>query len=54
MGAAAPEEAQRLWRAYTEALTVPSASGRFGADMQIEAHLDGPVTLALERATGSG
>jgi D-Tyr-tRNAtyr deacylase len=26
------------------------ASGEFGADMQVEIHNDGPVTLILDRA----
>jgi D-tyrosyl-tRNA(Tyr) deacylase len=29
------------------------ATGRFGADMQVEIHNDGPVTLWLEREPGS-
>jgi D-tyrosyl-tRNA(Tyr) deacylase len=30
-----------------------AATGRFGADMQVEIHNDGPVTLWLEREPGS-
>lgn len=51
--AAAPEDGDRLYRAYCDALAgagVPVARGVFGADMQITAHLDGPVTILLERA----
>jgi D-aminoacyl-tRNA deacylase len=31
-------------------LNLPVASGEFGADMQVEIHNDGPVTLVLDRA----
>lgn len=53
VGAAPPADGERLWHAYTSALAVPSATGRFGADMQIEAHLDGLVTLLLERESAA-
>ncbi len=33
-----------------KALGVPAATGRFGADMQVELVNDGPVTLLLDRA----
>jgi D-tyrosyl-tRNA(Tyr) deacylase len=34
--------------ALSEALQKPVPTGRFGADMQIEAHNDGPVTLIVD------
>ncbi len=49
--AAAPEPAEKLYEcfvAHLRALGVPTETGRFGADMQLEIHNDGPVTLLLE------
>jgi len=50
--AAGPEIAVPLYEAFIERLSAalgkPVASGRFGADMQIEAHNDGPVTLIVD------
>jgi D-tyrosyl-tRNA(Tyr) deacylase len=47
--AAAPEQGDRLYRRYCEALTVPVGRGVFGAHMVIDVVADGPVTLVLER-----
>jgi len=49
--AAAPEPAQALVESFRQALEsagVPTASGRFGADMQVTLVNDGPFTLLLE------
>jgi D-tyrosyl-tRNA(Tyr) deacylase len=49
--AAGPETAIPLYEAFIEsvkALGVRSATGRFGAKMQVELVNDGPVTLFLE------
>ena len=54
LGAAEPERARRLYEVYCDALTVPVGRGVFGAHMIIDAVLDGPVTLLLERASGAG
>jgi D-tyrosyl-tRNA(Tyr) deacylase len=54
IGAAPPPVAIPLYEAFVEAvraLGVPTATGRFGADMQVELVNDGPVTLIVE--TGS-
>jgi D-tyrosyl-tRNA(Tyr) deacylase len=51
IGAAQPEVAIPLYEAFLDAVRahgVPVASGRFGADMQVELVNDGPVTLILE------
>ena len=50
-GAAPPEVAEGRVDAYAralEALGVPVARGRFGADMQVELVNDGPVTILLD------
>lgn len=52
LDAAAPERAQVLYEAYCDALTVPVGRGVFGARMDIDADLDGPVTLLLRRESG--
>lgn len=52
LDAAAPEDAQALYEAYCDALTVPVGRGVFGAHMDIDAALDGPVTLLLRRESG--
>jgi D-aminoacyl-tRNA deacylase len=51
--AARPELAIPLYERFLEALRargLPVAAGEFGADMQVEIHNDGPVTLILDRA----
>lgn len=51
--AARPEQAIPLYEAFCsmlEARGLTVATGRFGADMDVEIHNDGPVTLMLERA----
>lgn len=50
--AAEPGEGERLYRVYCEALTVPVATGVFGAHMEIELVADGPVTIELSREPG--
>jgi D-tyrosyl-tRNA(Tyr) deacylase len=50
--AAPPSIAIPLYEAFIngiKALGVPTATGRFGADMQVELVNDGPVTLIVER-----
>jgi D-tyrosyl-tRNA(Tyr) deacylase len=50
--AARPETAIPLYERFLGALRdlgFEVASGRFGADMLVEIHNDGPVTLILER-----
>jgi D-aminoacyl-tRNA deacylase len=50
--AARPETAIPLYQAFLDALRqrgLTVASGEFGADMQVEIHNDGPVTLILDR-----
>ncbi|MDQ3451394.1 MAG: D-aminoacyl-tRNA deacylase [Actinomycetota bacterium] len=49
--AADPPEAQRLYETYCAAITVPVATGVFGAHMVIDLVADGPVTLLLRRET---
>lgn len=49
--AAPPEQGERLYVAYVEALRaedVPVETGVFGAEMQVELLNDGPVTIILE------
>jgi D-tyrosyl-tRNA(Tyr) deacylase len=49
--AAPPDEGERLWRAFAEALAglgVPTGLGRFGAEMEVGLVNDGPVTIWLE------
>ena len=51
VGAAGPELAEPLYESFVNgvrALGVPTATGRFGAMMQVELVNDGPVTLLLE------
>jgi D-aminoacyl-tRNA deacylase len=51
VGAAPPELAERLYEAFVTAVKaqgVPTATGRFGAMMQVELVNDGPVTLILD------
>ncbi len=50
--AAAPEEAERLYRNFVNALAASNLNiqeGRFGAHMQVDLVNDGPVTFILER-----
>lgn len=52
IGAAEPEEAERLYDRFVELLrggTIPIATGSFGAMMEVELVNDGPVTLVIER-----
>ena len=51
--AAPPEQAERLYEAYTDGLRERCAdvqTGRFRADMQVALVNDGPVTFLLERS----
>jgi len=53
IGAARPETAIPLYQRFVDALRARGlevATGEFGADMQLEIHNDGPVTLILERS----
>lgn len=53
--AARPEQAIPLYQQFCDELAsrgVAVATGRFGAEMQVEIHNDGPVTLMLERSHG--
>jgi D-aminoacyl-tRNA deacylase len=53
IAAARPEAAIPLYERFLAALRsrgLEVASGEFGADMQVEIHNDGPVTLILDRA----
>lgn len=55
IGAARPEVAIPLYEAFLQALRakgLKAESGEFGADMLVEIHNDGPVTLVLERPPG--
>jgi D-tyrosyl-tRNA(Tyr) deacylase len=55
MGAAAPEEGQRLYDyfvARARATHPQVATGQFGADMQVHLVNDGPVTIPLHMAAG--
>lgn len=50
--AAPPEFAEPLVARFVELLRaqgVPAQTGRFGSEMQVEIHNDGPVTIWLER-----
>ena len=49
--AAPPQEAERLYRLFADELAargLATATGRFGARMQVELVNDGPVTFTLE------
>ena len=53
IGAARPEMAVPLYERFLAALRARGLtveSGEFGADMLVEIHNDGPVTLILERS----
>jgi D-aminoacyl-tRNA deacylase len=48
--AAAPEEAESMYRQFIEALEergIPTRTGRFGAKMRVELVNDGPVTISF-------
>ncbi len=50
--AAPPELAEQLYLQYVADLRaegIPVQTGVFGADMQVEIHNDGPITILLER-----
>ena len=50
--AASPEDAQLLYQKFVEKISgfgIKTATGKFGADMQVELVNDGPVTFTLER-----
>jgi D-aminoacyl-tRNA deacylase len=52
--AAAPDVAEPLYHRFVAALRgrgLEVATGEFGADMQVEIHNDGPVTLILDRTS---
>jgi D-tyrosyl-tRNA(Tyr) deacylase len=54
--AARPEIAEPLYESFVNAIKlhgVPVATGRFGADMQVELVNDGPVTLVIDTADTS-
>ena len=51
--AARPEHAIPLYESFLDGLRqrgIEVASGEFGADMKVEIHNDGPVTLILDRS----
>jgi len=53
-GAAQPAIAEPLYEAFATALKllgIPVATGRFGADMQVELLNDGPVTFVIDTPT---
>ena len=50
-GAAAPEDGERLYEAFADAVAsegIPVSRGRFGADMKVALVNDGPVTIWME------
>ncbi len=55
INAARPEAAEPLYEYFTECVRQNGVktveNGQFGADMKIEAHLDGPVTILLDTDT---
>jgi D-tyrosyl-tRNA(Tyr) deacylase len=54
--AAPPAIAEPLYEAFVAALKllgVPVATGRFGADMQVELVNDGPVTFVIDTPSGA-
>ncbi len=49
--AAPPETGERLYLGFADALSglgIPTATGRFGADMEVSLTNDGPVTIWVE------
>jgi D-tyrosyl-tRNA(Tyr) deacylase len=56
-GAAAPDVAERLYLRFADELSgtgIPTATGRFGAMMDVSLVNDGPVTIVLDSRTRSG
>ena len=54
LAAARPEQANRLYEYFVELVRrdgTPVATGEFGADMKIELHCDGPVTIVMDSNT---
>ncbi len=54
--ASRPEHSEPMYEYFVEKMREAGfkvATGRFGADMKVEIHNDGPVTLMLEREAGS-
>jgi len=52
LDAAPPERAEALYQVFNDrlrALGVPVSTGRFRAEMSVEIHNDGPVTVILEQ-----
>ena len=52
LDAAPPERAEALYQVFNDrlrALGVPVSTGRFRAEMAVEIHNDGPVTVILEQ-----
>ena len=50
--AALPDVAEPLVNRFVELLRghgIPTQTGQFGADMRVEIHNDGPVTIWLEK-----
>ncbi len=55
--AAAPQQAEALYRAFASALEglgLATQTGRFGARMELELESDGPVTFVLEEPPRAG
>jgi D-tyrosyl-tRNA(Tyr) deacylase len=51
IAAAPPDKAEPLYQTFVDslrALGIPVATGRFGADMQVELVNDGPVTIIVD------
>jgi D-tyrosyl-tRNA(Tyr) deacylase len=51
LAAARPEQAIPLYESFIAAMRaqgIPVACGVFGADMQIDMHADGPVTIVMD------
>ena len=50
MNGAKPDEANRLYERFCELINefVPTQKGVFGADMQIDIIIDGPVTIVMD------
>lgn len=50
MGAAAPDEANALYEYFADQCSriLPTECGVFGADMDLEIHNDGPVTIVMD------
>ncbi len=50
MGAAAPDKARELYEYFADncACFVPTGRGVFGADMKVDIHGDGPVTIVMD------